>query len=686
MRADSVFISYSHNSISHADKVLALSNALRVLGVDTELDRYHTRPLQGWPHWCEEQLRPENSRFVLVICTPTYRDRVENKVNADEGRGVYWEGSIIYHYLYVSKSNTRFIPVLLGEESEESIPFPLRGHARYQIRRFELDDAQFGDLYRELTGQPAVIKPALGSKVVLSPVEMRIDKALPERAPRTDFSPFVERIRANHEGPPYPTLEPDVESVRKPIIFISYAQADEPEQPAEGEIKWLTFVTGYLRPAVKLGAAEFWIDQLMPGGVDWELEIERKLSACDIFVLLVSRHSLSSDYVIEKEIGLIRNRQARGEEVYFYPLLLTPTPAIALELLRDKNLRPRGGKPFSDYTLSERYHHMNHAANEIAAIADGLAKRRRTQLEFLPSKVLVESANKKTEPLATGNSLAKSSLRLSVGNDGPYSKSEGRGLYRFRRTLFLRIENIDLNHSIKGIRAKILSIEPQTEYVGPWTLAEQVDLAPGADVFIPLVSFGEPYINSAVGDRYHGSDTFFEVLTKSSAIPSLPRELAEIVMIKVTGFETAPCEFACKVWVERNDGRLKIDEIEGLVQIAVDRPARTFTTQTIQTLLGFYRGSLTGLQAAKLIEPFNGMWIRVEGNVTLLMPDGNGAVCVLTTGDPTARNNAELRFSSEWVTALSRLSNGDSVSAIGKIARYQNGSQLYLLECELSDG
>jgi hypothetical protein len=42
----------------------------------------------------------------------------------------------------------------------------------------------------------------------------------------------------------------------KPIIFISYAHADEPEKPAEGEMKWLSFVTGYLRPAVKHGAVD----------------------------------------------------------------------------------------------------------------------------------------------------------------------------------------------------------------------------------------------------------------------------------------------------------------------------------------------------------------------------------------------------------------------------------------------
>ena len=86
----------------------------------------------------------------------------------------------------------------------------------------------------------------------------------------------------------------------KPLIVISYAHADEPAHPAEGEVKWLSFVTGYLRPAIKHGAVELFLDQLMPGGTDWEREIERKLRACDIFILLVSRHSLSSDYVIDR--------------------------------------------------------------------------------------------------------------------------------------------------------------------------------------------------------------------------------------------------------------------------------------------------------------------------------------------------------------------------------------------------
>jgi hypothetical protein len=164
---------------------------------------------------------------------------------------------------------------------------------------------------------------------------------------------------------------------KKPLIVISYAHADEPERPAEGEVKWLSFVTGYLRPALKQGAVDIWVDRLMRGGEDWEREIGEKLFVCDIFILLVSRNSLSSDYVVDKEIAIIRERQAKGNGVHFYPLLLTPTPKIALDLVRDKNLRPRDGKPLSEYSLNERYQHMSEAADEIADIATAIAIRRK---------------------------------------------------------------------------------------------------------------------------------------------------------------------------------------------------------------------------------------------------------------------------------------------------------------------
>jgi hypothetical protein len=189
-----VFISYSHDSEPHSQRVLALANQLRKHGVDAELDQYVTRPPQGWPRWCEEQLRPENSEFVLVICTETYLNRIEGGVPADEGRGVFWEGSVIYNYLYDQKSNGRFIPIVFDRGDEAHIPLPLKG-AYYQLTAFDLSDPGYEALYRELTHQPAIEKPPLGEIVNLRRGSFGIQddlRDLPPVEPREVRSTFVE--------------------------------------------------------------------------------------------------------------------------------------------------------------------------------------------------------------------------------------------------------------------------------------------------------------------------------------------------------------------------------------------------------------------------------------------------------------------------------------------------------------
>jgi tetratricopeptide (TPR) repeat protein len=165
----------------------------------------------------------------------------------------------------------------------------------------------------------------------------------------------------------------------KPIVFISYSHKDEPEHPRDGEIQWLSFVRTYLQPAVKHGVFDLWVDQHMPGGTDWDREIEKRLRACDIFILLVSANSMASDYIVDKEIAIIRERQAKGEPVHFYPLLLTPTPKAGLDKIKDKNLRPRDGKPFSGYSLHDRAQRMTDAADEIAELIEKIADRKITE-------------------------------------------------------------------------------------------------------------------------------------------------------------------------------------------------------------------------------------------------------------------------------------------------------------------
>jgi hypothetical protein len=269
----------------------------------------------------------------------------------------------------------------------------------------------------------------------------------------------------------------------KPRIFISYADADEPENPLGDETKWLSFVTGYLRPALKRGVVEIWIDRLMRGGDAWSPEIERRLRDCDIFILLVSPNSLSSDYVVDQEIAIIRGRQTKREDVHFYPLVLTPTPEAGLQLVRDLNLRPRDGRPFSDYPLSERYRHMNEAANEIAAIANEIATRKAGAQQT----VRREAMQSQNEKLPLSNITINVPLHF-LGRDGELAaidaalKRDGSGVVALR--------------GIRGVGKTTLALayaeRHKADYHATWWIRAQMDSTTRADLVSLAVGSAGP--------------------------------------------------------------------------------------------------------------------------------------------------------------------------------------------------
>jgi hypothetical protein len=50
-----------------------------------------------------------------------------------------------------------------------------------------------------------------------------------------------------------------------PLIFISYAHSDEPDKLVDGDTKWLSFVTSFLRAAATQKVIEIWTDRMMLG-------------------------------------------------------------------------------------------------------------------------------------------------------------------------------------------------------------------------------------------------------------------------------------------------------------------------------------------------------------------------------------------------------------------------------------
>jgi hypothetical protein len=157
----SVFISYSHDSDEHRERVLGLSERLRADGIETILDRYVERgsPPEVWPRWMLNGL--DKATHVLCVCTETYYRRFRGQEVPGKGKGVDWEGAWMTQSLYDARSvSTKFIPVLFAHTDAPSIPEPLRGQTFYVMD----SDANYEALYDALLNQSGVEPGPVGTQ------------------------------------------------------------------------------------------------------------------------------------------------------------------------------------------------------------------------------------------------------------------------------------------------------------------------------------------------------------------------------------------------------------------------------------------------------------------------------------------------------------------------------------------
>ncbi len=105
-----VFISYSHDSQEHKDRVLELADRLREDGIDCTIDQYEESPAEGWQRWMLNQV--EAATFVLVACSEQYDRRFRGREAVGKGKGATWEGGVIIQELYDDQGqNSKFIPI-----------------------------------------------------------------------------------------------------------------------------------------------------------------------------------------------------------------------------------------------------------------------------------------------------------------------------------------------------------------------------------------------------------------------------------------------------------------------------------------------------------------------------------------------------------------------------------------------
>lgn len=158
-----VFVSYSHDSAEHRDRILGLANRLRSDGIDCRIDQHEVSPRQGWPRWMADEIGLAD--YVLVVCTETYKRRFEGNEPSGKGKGAKWEGAIITAKIYQDEGNDKFVPIVILAEDVQYIPAVL-STATYYVHT---DLEQYMALVRHVTGQLATPRPPLGEVPVLPP-------------------------------------------------------------------------------------------------------------------------------------------------------------------------------------------------------------------------------------------------------------------------------------------------------------------------------------------------------------------------------------------------------------------------------------------------------------------------------------------------------------------------------------
>lgn len=183
----SVFVSYSHESESHSQRVLALANQLRAHGIDARIDQYVPSPPAGWPHWMQEQA--VECSFVLVVCTATYRERFDRQGPAGTGKGVQWEGMIVQQLLYdAGTRNEKLVPVLFEDGEDTDVPLSLRAYTRYRL------PGQYEALFRHLTRQPLSPAPPIGPIKPMPPAPPPTFGARTSASPPLDDHALVDEL------------------------------------------------------------------------------------------------------------------------------------------------------------------------------------------------------------------------------------------------------------------------------------------------------------------------------------------------------------------------------------------------------------------------------------------------------------------------------------------------------------
>lgn len=183
-RAPQALLSYSWEDSEHQGWVRKFAERLRgESGVEIIFDGWYLNPGDDKLHFMEKAV--VDSKFVIVVCTPTYAERA----NKRQG-GVGYESMVITAELAEQILTNKFIPVLRKGTWTSSLPIYLKTRMGVNLSEEPYHEDEYERLLRVLHGEP-IQPPPLGSKPDFSTkqvLKIKANQMTDRTAPLPDLS------------------------------------------------------------------------------------------------------------------------------------------------------------------------------------------------------------------------------------------------------------------------------------------------------------------------------------------------------------------------------------------------------------------------------------------------------------------------------------------------------------------
>ncbi len=153
-----VFISYAWEDEGYKTWVKRLAARLRNDGIDARLDAWH-RENRTFSAFMTSEIRLAD--WVLVLCSPQYREKVHHTEAGKEQTGVGWESGLISSKM-AANHDVRVVVALGRGKRDDAVPDFLVGRLCYTLGDPETFEKQYLEVLREITGKTEQAPP-LGS-------------------------------------------------------------------------------------------------------------------------------------------------------------------------------------------------------------------------------------------------------------------------------------------------------------------------------------------------------------------------------------------------------------------------------------------------------------------------------------------------------------------------------------------